>query len=72
MNYYTFYRIPHTSNGKGFLPEKFIDSFLDLIFWGHEHECLIDPIEAQEGQFFITQPGSSVATALSQSESIPK
>ncbi len=22
-----------------YIPEYFIDSFFDLVFWGHEHEC---------------------------------
>ena len=41
---------------------------MDLVFWGHEHECLIDPDESLVGTFRISQPGSSVATTLSQGE----
>jgi double-strand break repair protein MRE11 len=40
------------------------------VFWGHEHECRLDPenVVCGEKQFSITQPGSSVATSLSESE----
>lgn len=44
---------------------------MDLVFWGHEHECRIDPEESLD-QFRITQPGSSVATSLSPGEAVPK
>eukprot|EP00970_Alexandrium_tamarense_P003760 scaffold609_cov198-Alexandrium_tamarense.AAC.37 len=36
--------------------------------WGHEHECLITPQESLVGTFRISQPGSSVATSLTQGE----
>lgn len=39
----------------------------DLVIWGHEHQCLIDPREAKNGAF-ISQPGSSVVTSLSEGE----
>lgn len=45
--------------------------FMDLVFWGHEHECRIDPEESLD-EFRITQPGSSVATSLSPGEAVPK
>ncbi len=45
--------------------------FMDLVFWGHEHECRIDPEESLD-EFRITQPGSSVATSLSPGEAAPK
>lgn len=55
--------------------------FLDLVVWGHEHECRADPeaitSAAGASKFdarprFIVQPGSSVATALSEGESKKK
>ncbi|KAI8377689.1 Metallo-dependent phosphatase-like protein [Radiomyces spectabilis] len=52
------------------IPEEFLDGFLDLVIWGHEHECRINP-EASEA-CDITQPGSSVATSLSEGEAVPK
>lgn len=35
-------------------------NFLDLIIWGHEHECLITPQSSSVGDFFITQPGTEL------------
>lgn len=46
--------------------------FLDLVIWGHEHECRIRPEFNELQQFFVTQPGSSVVTSLSESELAPK
>lgn len=51
-----------------YIPEQYLDDFLDLVFWGHEHECLIDPAFNSVQKFFVTQPGSSVATSLSKGE----
>ena len=45
---------------------------MDLVVWGHEHECNIIPSESAVGTFRITQPGSSVATSLTEGESLPK
>ena len=42
-----------------------------MVFWGHEHECRIEPEDSLD-QFRITQPGSSVATSLSPGEAVPK
>jgi len=49
-----------------------LDDFLHLVLWGHEHECIIDPTFSPQKEFYVTQPGSSVATALSEGESKPK
>ncbi|XP_037522882.1 double-strand break repair protein MRE11 [Rhipicephalus sanguineus] len=53
-----------------YIPEDFLDEFLDLVVWGHEHECLIDP--EFNGRFHVTQPGSPVATSLCPGEAAPK
>lgn len=53
-----------------YIPEGFLDEFLDLVVWGHEHECLID--SEWNGRFFVMQPGSSVATSLCPGEAAPK
>ena len=45
---------------------------MDLVVWGHEHECNIEPAESAVGTFRISQPGSSVATSLTEGESIQK
>ncbi|KAG9400494.1 Double-strand break repair protein mre11a [Aphanomyces cochlioides] len=57
---------------KNCLPESFIPDFIDFVMWGHEHECLIEVEESIKGNFFITQPGSSVATSLIEGEAKPK
>ncbi|KAF2401435.1 DNA repair exonuclease [Trichodelitschia bisporula] len=62
--------VPHTATG--YLPENFLPGFLDLVVWGHEHECLIEPRLNPEMGFHVMQPGSSVATALMPGEAVPK
>lgn len=57
---------------KNYLPESALPSFLDLIIWGHEHDCRISPEESPGKGFYVSQPGSSVATSLSEGESIKK
>lgn len=67
-----------------FIPPSFLPSFLDLIVWGHEHDCAVEPelcsnaptitdkndhsAMANRGSFYITQPGSSVATSMAEGE----
>lgn len=46
--------------------------FLHLVIWGHEHECRIRPEFNELLHFYVTQPGSSVITSLSDSELAPK
>merc|ERR1719189_665720 len=54
-----------------YIPESFIPPFFHLVIWGHEHDCRIQP-EATNRPFFISQPGSPVATSLCEGEAIPK
>ncbi|XP_036076275.1 double-strand break repair protein MRE11 isoform X2 [Rousettus aegyptiacus] len=54
-----------------FIPEKFLDDFIDLVIWGHEHECKIAPTK-NEQLFYVSQPGSSVVTSLSPGEAVKK
>ncbi|XP_022915772.1 double-strand break repair protein MRE11 isoform X2 [Onthophagus taurus] len=56
---------------KNFIPTSVIPSFIDLVLWGHEHNCDIEPVQLEHGPH-ITQPGSSVATSLCEGESIEK
>ena len=53
---------------KNCIHESMIPEWMDLIVWGHEHECNIEPQESVVGTFRITQPGSSVATSLTAGE----
>jgi double-strand break repair protein MRE11 len=57
---------------KNCVHESMIPEWMDLVVWGHEHECLIHPSESAVGTFRITQPGSSVATSLTEGESMRK
>lgn len=62
-------RIPHGQNAKNCIRESHLAKFLDIIIWGHEHECFQEAWESVEGNFSVLQPGSTVATALSEGES---
>ncbi|CAG2057002.1 unnamed protein product, partial [Timema podura] len=55
-----------------YIPEEALDDFLDLVMWGHEHECRIAPEWNPSQSFYVTQPGSSVATSLSKGETAEK
>lgn len=59
-------RVAH--NTSGYIPESFLDDFLHLVVWGHEHDCEIEASKCAERDFFVCQPGSSVATSLSEGE----
>jgi len=64
-------RTSHSQGAKNYVKESSLADFLDLVVWGHEHECLADPWRSTK-DYVIIQPGSSVATALSEGESKPK
>ncbi len=59
-------------SAKNFVAELMLPEFLDFVIWGHEHECLVTPQQPAGRDFFVTQPGSSVATSLSVGESKEK
>lgn len=60
----------HTNTA--FLPEQFLPEFLDLVIWGHEHECIPHLVHNPLRNFDVLQPGSSVATSLCDAEAKPK
>lgn len=62
----------HAYTESGYLPESFLPDFLDLVVWGHEHECKIIPVTNAERGFKVIQPGSSVATSLCIPETVEK
>ncbi|KXT16584.1 hypothetical protein AC579_6301 [Pseudocercospora musae] len=62
----------HAYTDTNYLPERFLPGFMDLIIWGHEHECKIDPQTNSIHGFKVMQPGSSVATSLVNGEAVPK
>lgn len=55
---------------KNYLPARILPTFFNLIIWGHEHDCRIVPEKSED--FYISQPGSSVATSLCEGEAIEK
>jgi double-strand break repair protein MRE11 len=54
------------------VPEGMFDDSVDLVVWGHEHDCRIIPEPVAGKQYYVTQPGSSVATSLADGESLEK
>lgn len=56
---------------KNFIPDHTLPEFLDLVIWGHEHDCRI-VAERKPNGVHISQPGSSVATSLIGGEAEPK
>ena len=54
------------------VPEGMFDDSIDLVVWGHEHDCRIIPETVVGKKYRITQPGSSVATSLADGESLDK
>lgn len=62
----------HAHTQTGYLPESFLPEWLNLVIWGHEHECLVDPQQNPETGFHVMQPGSSVATSLVPGEAVAK
>lgn len=59
-------RVAHGATN--FIPETFLDDSLDLVIWGHEHDVQIEPLYVPQRDFYISQPGSSVVTSLSEGE----
>ncbi|XP_069690636.1 double-strand break repair protein MRE11 isoform X2 [Periplaneta americana] len=57
---------------KRFITEEMLPDFLDLVIWGHEHECRIKPEWNDNRRFYVCQPGSPVATSLCVGEAVPK
>ncbi|TDH14875.1 hypothetical protein EPR50_G00025770 [Perca flavescens] len=72
FNLFTIHQNRSKHGPTNYIPEQFLDDFLDLVVWGHEHECLIAPTRNEQQLFYVTQPGSSVATSLSPGEATKK
>ncbi|KAF2706670.1 DNA repair exonuclease [Pleomassaria siparia CBS 279.74] len=72
FNLMTVHQNHHAYTETGYLPENFLPEFIDLVVWGHEHECLIEPRFNPEMGFHVMQPGSSIATSLMPGEAVPK
>ncbi|KAM7413076.1 hypothetical protein PAMA_020452 [Pampus argenteus] len=72
FNLFTIHQNRSKHGPTNYIPEQFLDEFLDLVVWGHEHECLMEPTRNEQQLFYVTQPGSSVATSLSPGEATKK
>ncbi|KAH9818060.1 double-strand break repair protein MRE11 [Melampsora americana] len=57
---------------KNSVPENGFGREINLVIWGHEHDCLIEPYMIPEKGYYISQPGSSIATSLARGESLQK
>ncbi|KAJ8035343.1 Double-strand break repair protein MRE11 [Holothuria leucospilota] len=70
-----------------YIPENFLPNCINLVIWGHEHDCQLDLFKKdakkliiqpgssrifQPGSSRIIQPGSSIATSLIFGESKQK
>ncbi|KAJ8495019.1 hypothetical protein ONZ45_g13039 [Pleurotus djamor] len=55
-----------------YVPEGMFDDSIDLVVWGHEHDCRIVPEPVAGKNYYITQPGSTVATSLADGEATEK
>lgn len=64
------FRVKH--GPQDFVPEGLFDDSINLVIWGHEHDCRIIPEPVAGKSYYITQPGSSVATSLADGEAIEK
>ena len=67
-------RVAHLQGAKNIVKESHLPRWLHMVIWGHEHECIVSPWKSHisGGAFSVLQPGSSVATALSEGESKKK
>ncbi|RVE42534.1 hypothetical protein evm_012814 [Chilo suppressalis] len=56
-----------------YIREDVLPSFLDLVIWGHEHDCHMEEMKGSKRESFqVIQPGSTVATSLAAGEALPK
>ncbi|PKI85908.1 Mre11p [Malassezia vespertilionis] len=59
-------RASHTP--RAHIPESAFDDAVNLVVWGHEHEQRIMPERVAEKNYYISQPGSTIATSLTPGE----
>ncbi|KAG6462519.1 hypothetical protein O3G_MSEX013308 [Manduca sexta] len=58
-----------------YISEEVLPKFLDLVVWGHEHDCHLYGMKGNKREndsFSVIQPGSTVATSLAAGEALPK
>ncbi|XP_055338004.1 double-strand break repair protein MRE11-like [Paramacrobiotus metropolitanus] len=59
---------PSLRGGTNYIPETFIPDWMDLVIWGHEHDPIHIPEKSKVRRCDILQPGSTVATSMSDGE----
>lgn len=52
--------------------ETCLPTFLDFVLWGHEHDCKPVAVQNDITGSYILQAGSSIATSLSEGETLDK
>jgi len=61
FNLFVMHQNRPNRNGTNHIPASVIPPFINLVLWGHEHECRIDPeiedIADGQSQLYISQPG---------------
>ncbi|XP_074072576.1 double-strand break repair protein MRE11 [Macrotis lagotis] len=72
FNLFVIHQNRSKHGASNYIPEQFLDDFIDLVIWGHEHECKIAPTKNEQQLFYVSQPGSSVVTSLSPGEAVKK
>lgn len=72
FNLLTLHQNHHAHTPTSYVSENMLPEFMDLVVWGHEHECIIDPQLNTITNTHIMQPGSSVATSLVPGEAVTK
>lgn len=72
FNLLTVHQNHHAHTATSYLPENVLPDWMNLVVWGHEHECVVKPVPNTETGFEVIQPGSSVATSLIAAEAVQK
>ncbi|KAK0736074.1 Mre11 DNA-binding presumed domain-containing protein [Apiosordaria backusii] len=72
FNLLTLHQNHYAHTPTSYVSENMLPEFMDLVIWGHEHECLIDPTKNDIANFHVIQPGSSIATSLVDGEAVTK
>lgn len=52
--------------------DAMVPDFMHFVLWGHEHDSHVQVAQPLGKDFHIYQPGSSVATSLTEGEALPK
>ena len=65
-------RTKRGSSENSYFHEKNIPKFIDFVLWGHEHDNRVSLEYSSTADCFISQPGSTVPTSLTEGESLPK